>query len=559
VAELSKYPAQFCEELVELVTAVCADNSKSSPSLASPSSLGSRGPTEVTVDELLPRLRSSVEFPHLSKCLGSNAEAALLAHLECLKVFNAMVAAALPLVDLSSISATKQGTLAHSLAFKASPLLWPHVKTALWEKALTVSKEDGSSHCCEFDVKRLRSAELATRTSRSDKVLLATVFGQVFTNVDRVPPRKLRLQDTEARLWKVRFVGEGSVDAGGPYRESLSDAVKELHMPHLGLFVPCSNQQAGNRGHVDSSTTIHNMDKFVPSPAAVRPLHARMYCFVGKLMGIALRTKAALPFFFPPLFWKRLCGHPVSRADLKGIDLYLVDYLDVVTKELARPGGSASSFDERFGDRTFVTKSVTGGKQVELGIGGRKRHLSLSNAGEFVERVYEYHLHEFDEQIAHVAEGLATVVPLAPLRLFTANQLELLVCGKSEVDLELLKAKTSYEGDYSADHPTILLFWEMMETFSQVERSAFLKFVWSRDRLPPRAQDFRSNFKITRARGGNEAYPRSHTCFFTVDLPLYTELEAMTEKVKYAIMNCMAIDTDGGANSGGGDDLPEEE
>lgn len=318
------------------------------------------------------------------------------------------------------------------------------------------------------------------------------------------------MQGPELRVWKVRFVGEGSVDAGGPYRESLSDAVKELHMPHLGLFVPCSNQQAGNSGHVDSSVTIHNMDKFVPNPTATRPLHQRMFGFVGKLMGIAMRTQAALPFLFPPLFWKRLCGHPVGRADLKGIDLYLVDYLDVVEKEISRSASSSSSsssslsaysasFDERFGDRTFTTKSVTG-VEVELGPMGKKRHLSLANAREFVQRVYGYHLAEFDVQVAQVAAGLATVVPLAPLRLFTPSQLQTLVCGKSEVDLELLKSKTTYEGDYSATHPTIVLFWQMMENFTHDERSAFLKFVWSRDRLPLRPEDFRSNFKISRAR-----------------------------------------------------------
>ena len=61
------------------------------------------------------------------------------------------------------------------------------------------------------------------------------------------------------------------------------------------------------------------------------------------------------------------------------------------------------------------------------------------------------------------------------------------------------------------------------------------------------------------SQGGNSAFPRSHTCFFTIDLPVYTDLACMTEKVKYAIMNCMSIDTDGGANSGGDEELPEDE
>lgn len=123
------------------------------------------------------------------------------------------------------------------------------------------------------------------------------------------------------------------------------------------------------------------------------------------------------------------------------------------------------------------------------------------------------------------------MVPLAPLRLFTAAQLEVMVTGRSSMDLALLKAKTVYEGDYNPGHPTIVLFWQMMERFSEEERSAFLKFVWSRDRLPLRAEDFRSNFKITKTGGGDRAFPKSHTCFFQLDLPQYTSLEAMVEKV----------------------------
>ena len=79
-----------------------------------------------------------------------------------------------------------------------------------------------------------------------------------------------------------------------------------------------------------------------------------------------------------------------------------------------------------------------------------------------------------------------------------------------------------------------------------------IKFAWSRDRLPLNAADFSNNFRITRlsvGRGGggspNEAFPQAHTCFFTIDLPEYTNLHDMRSRVRYAIENCTAIDTDG--------------
>jgi len=92
----------------------------------------------------------------------------------------------------------------------------------------------------------------------------------------------------------------------------------------------------------------------------------------------------------------------------------------------------------RYGDETFSTRSADG-RVVDLVPGGRKKHLQLASAGEYVRLMFGYHLHEFDEALGCVGRGLATQVPLTALRLFTAPQLELLVTGRTEVDLVLLK------------------------------------------------------------------------------------------------------------------------
>jgi len=193
---------------------------------------------------------------------------------------------------------------------------------------------------------------------------------------------------------------------------------------------------------------------------------------------------------------------------------------------------------------------------VELKPGGRRSRLTLASCEEFVRLVFAYHLGEFAVQSAAISAGLATLVPVNVLRTFTAAQFELLVTGRSEVDLILLRSKTVYESPYTESHPTIILFWRMMEDFTHVERSLFLKFVWSRDRLPLRAADFSNSFKVTRLHSSSpdEALPMSHTCFFTIDLPEYTSLEAMGRKVRYAMENCTAIDIDNQA----GDFTPTE-
>ncbi len=49
---------------------------------------------------------------------------------------------------------------------------------------------------------------------------------------------------TNVGLYRVKFTGEGATDLGGPYRESISTIVDELHSPLLPLFIPTPNNRS---------------------------------------------------------------------------------------------------------------------------------------------------------------------------------------------------------------------------------------------------------------------------------------------------------------------------
>ena len=548
---LQGQPVGVDEALVELVNNACANDASfsSSASNANASNSNNSGLDAYDKFSFGPQV-SLVAYPELKACA---AKGQLNLRLLAARHFNTQIAQLLPLVDLRE--ATTPNTLAAALV-QAAPRLWLPTKFNLWRAGLQATIGSGGSRSIEFSLNRHDAADVIGRRSGSDRVLLASVFGQLFTKVHRLPPSCLRLSASkDNRAWRVNFAGEGSIDAGGPYRESLSDAAGDLMAPHLALFVPCANQRAEVEGFVSGMGGIQHMDKFVPNPTRQSPLHAEMYQFAGKLLGLAMRTGAALPLRFPPLFYKLLLGAAVGRSDLKRIDKFLVDYLDAVARAAKDPHMTPELFEDLYGGRCFTAKSACGAREVELLPGGSKLMLNLSNASNFVRLMFQYHLHEFDTQARWVAAGLATVVPIAVLRVFTPSQVELLVTGRREIDLELLKRVTVYEPPYSPTHPTIVLFWEMMESFTHAERSMMLKFTWSRDRLPLRAEDFSNHFKITQlsprsgSQSPNDLLPLGHTCFFTIDLPEYTSLAAMTAKCKYAIENCTAIDIDGG---GGG-------
>jgi hypothetical protein len=120
-----------------------------------------------------------------------------------------------------------------------------------------------------------------------------------------------------------------------------------------------------------------------------------------------------------------------------------------------------------------------------------------------------------------------------------------MVCGKPDIDIKLLESIAEYSSCSSSD-PHIRLFWQAMEEFNNEERSAFIKFTWGRSRLPLNAAGFSQRFKLQSfdKRPPDNYLPVAHTCFFSLELPRYSTLDIMKDKLRYAIFNCQAIDGD---------------
>jgi hypothetical protein len=55
--------------------------------------------------------------------------------------------------------------------------------------------------------------------------------------------------------------------------------------------------------------------------------------------------------------------------------------------------------------------------------------------------------------------------------------------GEKHISVERLKTITVFEGD-NVKEEIQPRFWRVFEAWSDVERSAYLKFVWGRSRLP---------------------------------------------------------------------------
>ena len=75
------------------------------------------------------------------------------------------------------------------------------------------------------------------------------------------------------------------------------------------------------------------------------------------------------------------------------------------------------------------------------------------------------------EQLSQMLRGLYEVVPQHLLLMFDHQELELLLCGLPEINVDDWEIHTEYKGTYTQDSQVILWFWQIVREWSQVRLS----------------------------------------------------------------------------------------
>jgi E3 ubiquitin-protein ligase HERC2 len=240
--------------------------------------------------------------------------------------------------------------------------------------------------------------------------------------------------DERGRLFGVSFVGEDGLDWGGLYRDAISRMVEDCFSDWFDLFLPCPNNR---------NQTGQNMDKFLPNAKHASPRTAKMFEFFGKLVGVSMRQKLYLPFCLPSVVWKHMVGEVVSMEDIQLVDEACVAKL-MEMKQAARLG-TREDFEREYGG-TLFTVTAANGQLVELVPGGFDTTVSWDTREQYIRLAEAYKIHEFDAQLASIRSGLVDVVPERALKLCTWQELEVLVCGDPRIDVDVMKANTTYHG-----------------------------------------------------------------------------------------------------------------
>ena len=314
---------------------------------------------------------------------------------------------------------------------------------------------------------------------------------------------------------RVVFDGEEGVDGGGLRKEFFQLLCEEIFNPQRGMF-------------------LYNKETRLTWFAGGTFESAESFAMIGTLMGIAIYNGILLDLHFPLVLYKLLLGKLVDETDLGELEPGLGRTLANL-----RDYGPGLEEDLQLTFEIDETDLFGAHTTHELVVGGSEKNVTCENVDFYIDRyVARKVVGRHQEQINAFRHGFHFVINGPALELFTPSELKTLVCGVDDLDFAALEDACAYEGGYSPEHPAIIKFWKCVHGLSESEKFEFLRFSTGCARAPIGGLgNLHPPFKIQRAGPDAESLPTASTCFNTVLLNEYANVEKMKKKLLVAIHN----------------------
>jgi len=323
---------------------------------------------------------------------------------------------------------------------------------------------------------------------------------------------------------RVRFLGLDNLEEAGVgegvAKEFLGEVLRAGFDPAFGLF------REGAEGAL------------LPHPAAplLRRNSTALYEFLGAVLGKTLYEGILVELPLAACFLNRLLSRTNTINDLPTLDPVLYRSL-LFLKSF---DGDFESLCLTFSIDEFSDDDVPPERrrQVALRPGGAEMGVTRDNRVEYIFLVAHYRLNvQMRRACDAFLRGFESVVPRTWIHMFSPAELQMVLGGSdAPLDLSDWHANTTYSGGYTAQHQTVLWFWEVLADFDAGRRAATLKFATSCSRPPLMGFKWlQPPFHVHMATAEHGRLPTSATCMNLLKLPPYDSREMLREKLTYAI------------------------
>lgn len=343
------------------------------------------------------------------------------------------------------------------------------------------------------------------------RVRRKNIFEDAYQEIMRQTP-----EDLKKRLM-IKFDGEEGLDYGGVSREFFFLLSHEMFNPFYCLFEYSAH---------DNYTIQINPN------SGINPEHLNYFKFIGRVVGLGIFHRRFLDAFFVGALYKMILHKKVVLQDMEGVDAEVYNSLKWMLENNIDDvlDLTFSADDERFGQ--VVT--------VDLKEDGKNSDVTDENKKEYVELFTQWKIYNrVEEQFKAFMDGFNELIPEDLVNVFDERELELLIGGIAEIDVEDWKKHTDYRG-YQESDEVIKWFWQCVSEWDNEQKARLLQFTTGTSRIPVngfkdlQGSDGPRRFTIEKA-GEIQQLPKSHTCFNRVDLPAYLDFDTLKQKLTLAV------------------------
>ncbi|RAK81077.1 uncharacterized protein BO72DRAFT_444628 [Aspergillus fijiensis CBS 313.89] len=360
---------------------------------------------------------------------------------------------------------------------------------------------------------------------------------------------------------------EAGIDGGGVTKEFLTSVTSEAFKSRNEMSLFEENDQHllyPNPTAVEQRKELLRQVGFIENSPdwneKVREL-LRRYEFLGRIIGKCMYEGILVDVNFAPFFllkWaltggagsaQRESAYRANLNDLKDLDQGLYQGL----LQLKNYPGDVEDFSLNFTITDTIPLPGSGSRTITRDLKSQGSDIPVTNQNRlvYISYIARYRLQVQPAlQTNAFLQGLGQIIQPSWLSMFNQTELQTLVSGdRGDIDVADLRRNTLYGGVYTIgddneEHPTIKLFWEVMEKMTNEQRQNVLRFVTSTPRAPLLGfSHLNPRFSIRDSSEDQERLPSTSTCVNLLKLPRYSNADVLREKLLYAV------------NSGAGFDL----
>jgi len=323
--------------------------------------------------------------------------------------------------------------------------------------------------------------------------------------------------DNFREIFRFKFKNEPALDAGGVAREWYDQITETLFNLDFGLFTFSGTDRYSYQ--INQYSDIANEH------------HLHYFRFAGRLLGKALFDGQLVEAHLVRPMYKHIIGAPIDLEDMQFVDRDTYQSLKwILENDDADEVGVTFSVSRTMFGEIITTELKPGGKDIEV---------DDDNKYEYVDLMIKHTMFEsVKPQLEALLRGFYEVVPAFLVSVFDFQELELLLCGLPQIDIEDWKKHMRYRGEYHANHKVVKWFFECVSEMTHAEQAKLLQFATGSSAVPVEGfQALQSHdgklcwFALQSAKVKEQPFIIAHTCFNRLDVPMYRTKEELDKQL----------------------------